>query len=79
MRGSRLYHQRQMGEGVTFKTAKECAAARDKKAAGAMWGSGRKWRERQVQCSACKRWCYQSERCNLFTTISHPTVTGDHG
>lgn len=25
-------------------------------------------KERQTQCMACMRWCYDDGRCNLFTT-----------
>lgn len=25
--------------------------------------------ERQVRCETCRRWCYESDRCNLFTAL----------
>jgi hypothetical protein len=24
--------------------------------------------EKQQRCELCRRWCYESDRCNLFTT-----------
>lgn len=31
--------------------------------------------ELQVRCEACRRWCYKSQRCNLFESTPGQEIT----
>lgn len=65
---------RTQGE-LTFKSAKECAEATDRRATReSPWAWELKCRRerrlghRQVRCELCRRWRWPDDRCNLFTT-----------
>jgi hypothetical protein len=57
---------------LTFQTARECIKDLEAKVWKVPYGHGRRPKETQVQCQACKRWKYADERCNLFTTANTP-------
>jgi len=60
---------------LTFQTPANCIKDLEAKVWKVPYGSGRRWKEKQVQCQACKRWKYADERCNLFTTANTQTVS----
>jgi hypothetical protein len=55
---------------LNFKTPKDCIRDLELKVEKLPYGSGRRPKERQVQCKACRRWKYADERCNLFSTTT---------
>ena len=59
---------------INFHRVVDCQSDRDRLA-----GLGRKFSrekgEPQVRCEACRRWCYKSQRCNLFESTQGQEVT----
>ena len=48
-----------------FKTWQECSINRDMLTDAKTWPKIKK-KTKQTWCKGCCRWCYETERCNLY-------------